>query len=144
MLAVSRSNAALATVDIPPALSERVLNALRADPRAVDVRAQASHFYALGARMLELFEEDEIAQVLTEVRRPRRSMTPPAAWRAHADPSPQTFQLRAAAIADYAHNARGNVGEGTDFLQGLDEAERKCEERHLQLDGPVLLTLRGG
>ena len=33
----------------------------------VDLRAQAPHFYALGARILELFEEEEIVDVLLEV-----------------------------------------------------------------------------
>ena len=58
----------MATIDMPTALSARVINALKADPRTVDVRAQAPHFYALGARMLELFEEDEMVDVLSDVR----------------------------------------------------------------------------
>lgn len=58
----------MTTLDMPPALSTRVLNALKADPRTVDLRAQAPHFYNLGARMLDLFEEDEIAEVLINVR----------------------------------------------------------------------------
>lgn len=37
----------------------------------------------------------------------------------------KTFQKRAAEIADQAHNARGTVGEGVDFLRGLDETERQ-------------------
>ena len=57
----------MATIDMPSALSQRVLNALKADPRTVDLRAQAPHFYSLGVRMLELFEEDEMAEVLAEV-----------------------------------------------------------------------------
>ena len=44
-----------------------MINALKADPRTVDLRAQAPHFYALGARILELFEEEEIVDVLLEV-----------------------------------------------------------------------------
>lgn len=57
----------MTTLDMPNALSTRVLNALRADPRNVDLRSQAPHFYNLGARMLDLFEEDEIVEVLTNV-----------------------------------------------------------------------------
>lgn len=38
----------------------------------------------------------------------------------------QTFKKRAAEIADHAHNPRGAVGEGVDFLRGLDETERQC------------------
>lgn len=59
---------------MPSALSDRVLNALKADPRTLDLRAQAPHFYSLGARMLELFEDDEIIDVLNQVL-PGRSKT---------------------------------------------------------------------
>jgi GINS complex subunit 3 len=45
------------------------LNALKADPRTVDLRALAPHFYNLGARILELFEEEEMIEVLSDVRR---------------------------------------------------------------------------
>ncbi|KAJ9666659.1 DNA replication protein [Coniosporium apollinis] len=88
----------LLTLDLPTSLSPRVLNALKADPRTVDLRALAPHFYALGARMLELFEEEEVGDVLSE---------------------------RAAVLADQAHNPRGAMGEGADFLRGLDEQERR-------------------
>jgi hypothetical protein len=53
----------------------------------VDLRAQAQHFYALGARILDLFEEDEILDVLGE-----------------------TFRERAAEIGDHAKNAGGRGG----------------------------------
>ncbi|KAI9725856.1 MAG: DNA replication protein [Chrysothrix sp. TS-e1954] len=92
----------MATIDMPSPLSQRVLNALKADPKSVDLRAQAPHFYSLGARMLELFEEDEMADVLTE-----------------------TFKKRAIGIADHAHNPRGALGEGADFMRSLDETERQ-------------------
>ncbi len=38
----------------------------------------------------------------------------------------QTFKQRAAEIADHAHNPRGALGEGAEFLRGLDEMERQC------------------
>jgi len=79
-----------------------VINALKAEPKTVDLRAQAPHFYALGARILELFEEEEMVDVLLA-----------------------TFRKRAADIADHAHNPRGALGEGADFLRGLDETERQ-------------------
>jgi GINS complex subunit 3 len=112
MLAVSSPTAskALVTLDMPAALSPRVMNALKADPKSVDLRGQAQHFYGLGVRMLELFEEDEVLDVLTE-----------------------SFRVRAAEIGDHAVNASvaarsgGGVGVGSDgveFLGGLDEAER--------------------
>lgn len=58
----------LATLDLPTALSQRVVNALRANPKTVELRSQAQHFYNLGARMTELFEGDEMVDVLTDVR----------------------------------------------------------------------------
>lgn len=39
----------------------------------------------------------------------------------------QSFKKRAKEIADQAHNPRGAVGEGADFLRGLDEEERQCK-----------------
>ncbi|RDL41143.1 DNA replication complex GINS protein psf3 [Venustampulla echinocandica] len=111
MLAVSApsSSKSLVTLDIPPSLAPRVMNALKADPKSVDLRALAQHFYGLGARILELFEEEEICDVLME------------GWR-----------TRAAEISDHASNAGqgqrgggGGVGsDGVEFLRGLDEAER--------------------
>lgn len=55
------------TIDSPSALSPRVLNALKADPRTVDLRALAPHFYNLGARISELFEEEEQEEEMIEV-----------------------------------------------------------------------------
>ncbi|KAJ5133609.1 hypothetical protein N7526_004974 [Penicillium atrosanguineum] len=92
----------LVTLDMPEALSERVMNALKADPRTVDLRALAPHFYNLSERILEIFEEEDMVDVLSD-----------------------TFKKRAAEIADHAHNPRGAVGEGVNFLRGLDETERQ-------------------
>jgi GINS complex subunit 3 len=63
----SLNTSSLVTLDPPSALSPRVLNALKADPRTVDLRALAPHFYGLGARILELFEEEEMIEVLSDV-----------------------------------------------------------------------------
>ena len=60
----------MVSLDFPAALSQRVINALKADPNIVDLRAQAPHFYALCSRILELFEEEEIVDVLLEVHEP--------------------------------------------------------------------------
>ena len=51
----------------------------------------------------------------------------------------QTFKARAAVIADQAHNPRGALGEGADFMRGLDENERKREYRVARCDPPTLL-----
>jgi len=80
MLALSQSlnTSALVTLDTPSALAPRVMNALKADPRTVDLRALAPHFYNLGARILELFDEDDMIDVLADVRvLPTRHLTSP-------------------------------------------------------------------
>lgn len=78
MLAVSKpagpSSNSLATLDMPAPLGPRVMNALRADPKSVDIRAQAQRFYGLGERMLDLFDDEEVAEVLNEVRSSLRCM----------------------------------------------------------------------
>lgn len=71
MLAVSKpagpSSTSLASLDMPPALGPRVLNALSADPKSVELRAQAQWFYGLGERMLDLFEEEKTVELLIDV-----------------------------------------------------------------------------
>jgi GINS complex subunit 3 len=110
MLAVSSpsSTKSLVTLDLPPSLSPRVMNALKADPKSVDLRAQAQHFYTLGMRLLELFEEEEVCDVLME-----------------------TWRTRAAEISDHASTSGGKAaggglgsGDAVEFLRGLDESER--------------------
>lgn len=125
MLALSQSlnTQSLVTLDPPTALSPRVLNALKADPRTVDLRALAPHFYNLGARILELFDEEEMIEVLSEVSLSLGlGMRILSRWLT----SMQTYKARAAVIADQAHNPRGALGEGADFMRGLDENERQC------------------
>ena len=103
LLAVQRLGPSpILNLDLPGSIAPRVLNALKADPKTVDLRALASHFYELAARVLELFEEEEVVDVLSE-----------------------TFKKRAAEIADHAHNPRGALGEGVEFLRGLEEMERQ-------------------
>ena len=100
----------------------------------MDLRQLASHFYDLAARVLELFEEEEIVDILSEVR---ISITKGWTWlllRVRVRDGHwrltccviQTFKERAAEIADHAHNPRGALGDAQDFLRGLDEMERQC------------------
>ncbi|KAI6248257.1 DNA replication complex GINS protein psf3 [Erysiphe necator] len=111
ILAVSSTSSAksLVTLDLPSSLAPRVINALKADPTSVDLHALAPNFYGLGARILELFEEEEICNVLI-----------------------QAWQTRAIEINDHARyaaaNQRNGIGfgdEGLEFLRGLDEAEKE-------------------
>lgn len=95
------------TLNLPPCLSARVANALEADPRAVALRDQSAHFYAVGARMLDLFDERELGAVL------RRA-----------------FVVRAADVGLHARRAdETGVGAGDEFLRGLDEWERALFRR---------------
>ena len=118
MLAVSSTASAktpsksLVTLDLPPSLAPRVMNALKADPKSVDLRALAQNFYGLGERILELFEEEDVCDVLMD------------SWR-----------KRAAEISDHAsqvgQGSRSGMGsgDGVEFLRGLDEWERDLFRR---------------
>jgi GINS complex subunit 3 len=64
------------------------LNALKADPRTVDLRALAPHFYNLGARILELFEEEEMIEVLSDVRRTHKRKLSRLTASRHTSPEP--------------------------------------------------------
>ena len=115
------------TLSLPGALSNDVVQALKADPRAVPLRDQSAHFYNLATHMLDLFEEKDLAAVLRK-----------------------TYVSRAADIALHARKAGGGGGSGggsgskgkgkgpqeegsnlgvggagEEFLRGLDEWERK-------------------
>lgn len=112
----SVSSVPIVNLELPPSLSPQVISALKASPKNVDLRAQAQYFYALAARMLEIFGDDEgeaeeLGTVLYE-----------------------TFRARAVEIGDHAANAGGanrggggvGVGtEGVEFLRGLEEEERR-------------------
>ncbi|KAI4868181.1 DNA replication complex GINS protein PSF3 [Hypoxylon rubiginosum] len=94
------------SLDLPPSLSNQVMSALKADPRAVPLRDQSHNFYGLGTRMLDVFEEREICAILRK-----------------------TFVTRATYIALHARKAGSTedmgVGTGEEFLRGLEEWERK-------------------
>ncbi|GAB1318045.1 DNA replication protein [Madurella fahalii] len=92
------------TFDLPPALGNDVVQALKADPRAVPLRDQSAHFYGLATHMMELSEEQELGAVLRK-----------------------TFVTRATEIALHARKGSnlGLGGAGEEFLRGLDEWERK-------------------
>lgn len=92
-------------LSLPKALSNEVMQALKADPRAVSLRDQSAHFYGLGTRMLDLVEEEELGKVLR-----------------------RTFVVRAGDVGLHAKKAGEDgvtVSGGEEFLRGLDEWERK-------------------
>ncbi|KAI1324399.1 hypothetical protein F5Y16DRAFT_381091 [Xylariaceae sp. FL0255] len=101
--AADEDSKSFVSLNLPPSLSNDVMSALKADPRAVPLRDQSHNFYGLGTRMLDLFEEKDICAVLR-----------------------RTFVTRAADIALHAGKAGSsdNMGGGEEFLRGLDEWER--------------------
>ena len=106
----SSSPTSILTIDLPPLLSARVLNALRADPISVELRQQAPYFYAFATRVLELFEEEDVVDVLE-----------------------MSWKRRSKGVGDVAHassgggGGAGGVGEREAFLRGLEEGERACK-----------------
>ncbi|KAK4623694.1 DNA replication complex GINS protein PSF3 [Fulvia fulva] len=104
MLAMSKPagpSSSLASMDVPSALGPKVMAALAAGPKSVDIRAQAQWFYGMGERILNLFDDEELADVLSK-----------------------TFRERALEIADKAQNTR-SMGEGDEFMRGLERSERE-------------------
>lgn len=90
------------TLNLPPCLSDDVIAALKADPRAVALRDQSAHFYGIGVRMLDLFDERELSNVLR-----------------------RTWVVRAGDVGLHARKAEDGVGgRGEEFLRGLEEWER--------------------
>lgn len=57
----------MVSLDFPAPLQQRVINALKADPKTVDLRGQAPHFYTLGARIMDLFEDPDVLDTLVDV-----------------------------------------------------------------------------
>lgn len=57
----------MVALETPESLSARVLNALKADPRTVELRALTPYFYGLAIKILEFYEEEEIVNVLSAV-----------------------------------------------------------------------------
>lgn len=90
-------------MNMPPAFSTRVKNALKADAKSVNVRALNTSFYRFAARVTELFGDEELSALLIG-----------------------TLRERGRAVADQANNPR-SVGDGADFLRGLDDTERRRE-----------------
>lgn len=104
--------------DLPKALGNDVVQALKADPRAVPLRDQSAHFYSLATHMMDLSDEPELSATLRK-----------------------TFVTRAAEVALHARKVGGASGSkndaakegsnlgvggaGEEFLRGLDEWERK-------------------
>lgn len=103
LASTSEDSKAPLTLNLPPCLSDQVISALKADPRAVALRDQSAHFYGIGVRMLDLFDERELGAVLRK-----------------------TWVIRAGDVGLHARKATDSVGGGggEEFLRGLEEWER--------------------
>lgn len=101
----SQDSSPFLTLSMPNTLSNEVISALKADPRAVPLRDQSHNFYALATRMLDLFEESDMCAVLR-----------------------RTFVTRAGETALYARKAGTSddyqAAGGEDFMRGLEAWER--------------------
>ncbi|KAK0649299.1 DNA replication complex GINS protein psf-3 [Cercophora newfieldiana] len=108
-------NKSYVAFDLPHALRNDVVQALKAEPLAVPLRDQSAHFYSLATHMMDLSEEPELSATLRK-----------------------TFVRRAAEIALHARKLGGGTGKGDEggsnlgvggageeFLRGLDEWERR-------------------
>ncbi len=136
LLAVSKPTPSMSnfgTMDTPTALGPRVLNALKADPKSVDLRAQAQWYYGVSQRILDLFGDEDMVEVMTDASILYRS-----ARLVNADLK-QTFKQRAMELVDKSQNTRNVQGgaEGS-FMNTLDETERR--RRHESLVNMALLT----
>lgn len=123
MLAVSRPSPSadnLASLDMPKALGQKVINALLADPTSVQVRDHATYFFGLGERMLELFEDEDLIITLLEV-----SVSPSLAIVSLLLIVVQSYKKRALQIADNGQNSRAQ-NKDSSFMTGLDDSERAC------------------
>ncbi|KAK3376441.1 hypothetical protein B0T24DRAFT_219510 [Lasiosphaeria ovina] len=125
MLAIASSSGDLdeqgksfVTFDLPPALGNDVVQALKADPRAVPLRDQSAHFYGLATHMMDLSEEQELATVLRKTYVTRAT----------------EIALHARKVGGVGHHGKSTADEGSnlgvggageEFLRGLDEWERK-------------------
>jgi GINS complex subunit 3 len=101
----SQDSSPFLTLSMPPTLSNEVISALKADPRAVPLRDQSHNFYALATRMLDLFEEPVMCAVLR-----------------------RTFVMRAGETALHARKAGDSddykLAGGEEFMRGLEAWER--------------------
>ena len=126
------------TLNLPPPLRDEVVQALKADPRAVPLRDQSAHFYALATRMLDLFEDADLAAVLRSAFVGRADdialHARKVGGQATGDTSTSTSGGGNGAHAsdpdkkDDQGNTSSNLGTGhagQEFLRGLDEWERK-------------------
>lgn len=130
------------SLNLPPSLRSEVVQALKADPRAVPLRDQSAHFYALATRMLDLFEDPDLAAVLRSAFVGRADDIALHARKVGGQATGESSSTGGAVGGHGGHgshasdpdkkddpgNTSSNLGTGyagQEFLRGLDEWERK-------------------
>ncbi|EFW98858.1 gins complex subunit [Grosmannia clavigera kw1407] len=134
MLALAHSasddNPPFLTLNLPPALTNDVVQALKADPRSVPLRDQSAHFYSLATRILDLFEERDLAVVLrtafvgrsAEIGLHARKVGYGSAGGGSGSGSNTSNGDK----KDDTNSSNLGIGStGQEFLRGLDEWERQ-------------------
>lgn len=116
------------SLNLPSPLADEVIQALKADPRSVPLRDRSPHFFSLSTRILDLFEERDLAAVL------RKSFVVRA-----GDVGLHARKVGGGGVGSGVAGSRGrgedkgsNVGLGghsEEFLRGLDEWERSLFRR---------------
>jgi GINS complex subunit 3 len=87
----------------PDIFSNKVLNALKSDPRSVDLRSRCNVFFWLAERWIATFGDQELADTIVE-----------------------SLRTRAVEISDIAHSQRGPLGEASEIMMKLDDFEQTC------------------
>ncbi|KAJ1602912.1 hypothetical protein NDA14_001960 [Ustilago hordei] len=134
----------IVSINKPKSFSSRVKGALDANPTSVQLRHQNIHWYALGARLAQLMDDDDtemqglskayigrISQVFQQSQHLSTASSSTASASAGGDSDERGFataQAIAAMVSDgpTLGMSAGNAisAEITEFLQGMEESER--------------------
>ncbi|KAI5361889.1 putative GINS complex, subunit Psf3, GINS subunit, domain A, GINS complex, subunit Psf3 superfamily [Septoria linicola] len=97
-------NGYICLIELPASMGKKVVNALRADPKSVELRQQAAFWFGMSEHMMILLEDEAVQEVIID-----------------------SFKQRALEIADKAQNSRSvqHGSGGDEFMNGLDQTERQ-------------------
>lgn len=88
----------------PEVFSNKVLNALKSDPKSVDLHTRCSVFFWLAERWISIFGDEDLADTIMKALR-----------------------SRAVEVSDIAHSQRGLLGDASEIMFKLDDFENKSE-----------------
>ncbi|CCF56301.1 hypothetical protein KAFR_0A08670 [Kazachstania africana CBS 2517] len=109
----------------PDAFSAKVINAIKADPVSLDVHSISPHFFALAIKWIALFNDKELAAIVTELMLQRAQEINNHASSVTIDVKRQ-IDITGDNSTVYSTNA-GNLGNNNNstFLLTLDEFEKR-------------------